>query len=175
MKNKFTNVCFLEIIEHDTTITLKKLNWAALFCATFGSGIDFHRQNDSSKLNSVFKIPWFGATTKVPLSWQGVPFFNPIIPNSCTACSWPLFVFVFCSILASFLDLSPVQTPKFSWPLYLIHWIEYVKSSASESIRNVCFNLERLSRSFRLARPGILHLERLRNGFFRGRTFHVPN
>ena len=40
-----------------------------------------------------------------------------------------------------------------------------MKSSASESIRNVCFNLERLSRSFRLARPGISPLERLWNGF----------
>ena len=40
-----------------------------------------------------------------------------------------------------------------------------MKSSASESIRNACFNLERLSRSFRLARPGISPLERLWNGF----------
>ena len=47
----------------------------------------------------------------------------------------------------------------------LIHWIKYMKSSASESIRNACFNLERLSRSFRLARPGISPLERLWNGF----------
>ena len=31
--------------------------------------------------------------------------------------------------------------------------------------RNACFNLERLSRSFRLARPGISPLERLWNGF----------
>ena len=42
----------------------------------------------------------------------------------------------------------------------LIHWIKYMKSSASESIRNACFNLERLSRSFRLARPGISALDR---------------
>ena len=34
------------------------------------------------------------------------------------------------------------------------------------------FNLERLSRSFRLALPGISPLERL---WFRRRTFHVPN
>ena len=47
----------------------------------------------------------------------------------------------------------------------LIHWIKYMKSSASESIRNACFNLERLSRSFRLARPGISPLDRLRNAF----------
>ena len=43
----------------------------------------------------------------------------------------------------------------------LTHWIKYMKSSASESIRNACFNLERLSRSFRLARPGISPLDRL--------------
>ena len=30
-----------------------------------------------------------------------------------------------------------------------------MKSSASESVRNACFNWERLSRSFRLVRPGI--------------------
>ena len=35
-----------------------------------------------------------------------------------------------------------------------------MKSSASESVRNVCFNLERLSRSFRLAQPEISPLER---------------
>ena len=47
----------------------------------------------------------------------------------------------------------------------LIHWIKYMKSLASESIRNACFNLERLSRSLRLARSGISPLERLWNGF----------
>ena len=57
----------------------------------------------------------------------------------------------------------------------LIHWIKYMKSSASESIRNACFNLERLSRSLRLAWPGISPLERLRRVWFRHRTFHVPN
>ena len=36
---------------------------------------------------------------------------------------------------------------------YLIHWIKYMKSSASESIRNACFNSERLSRSFRSVWP----------------------
>ena len=42
-----------------------------------------------------------------------------------------------------------------------------MKSSASESVRNACscFNLEGLSRSFRLARQGISPLERLWNGF----------
>ena len=48
----------------------------------------------------------------------------------------------------------------------VIHWIKYMRSSASESIRNACcFNLERLSRSFRQVRLGISPLERLRNGF----------
>ena len=45
-----------------------------------------------------------------------------------------------------------------------------MKSSACESIRNAFFNLERLSRSFRLVWPGISALERLWNG-----TFHVQN
>ena len=49
--------------------------------------------------------------------------------------------------------------------LNLIHWIKYMKSSASKSIRNACFNLERLSRSFRLVRSGVSPLERLWNGF----------
>ena len=40
-----------------------------------------------------------------------------------------------------------------------------MKSSASESIRNACFNLERLSRSSRPAQPGISPLGRLWNGF----------
>ena len=42
---------------------------------------------------------------------------------------------------------------------------KFMKSSASESISNACFNLERLSRSFCLARPGISPLERLWKGF----------
>ena len=54
----------------------------------------------------------------------------------------------------------------------LISWIKYMKSSASESVKNGYLNLERLSRSFRLALPGISPLERL---WFRSRTFHVPN
>ena len=45
-----------------------------------------------------------------------------------------------------------------------------LKSSASESIRNARFNLERLSRSFRIARPGISPLERLWNMIFLNRT-----
>ena len=47
----------------------------------------------------------------------------------------------------------------------LIYWIKYIKGSASESIRNACFNLERLSRSFRLAQLGISTLDRLWNVF----------
>ena len=47
----------------------------------------------------------------------------------------------------------------------LIHWIIYMNILASESIGNACFNLERLSRSFRLTRPGISSLEPLWNGF----------
>ena len=39
-----------------------------------------------------------------------------------------------------------------------------MKSSAYES-RNTCFNLERLSRSFFLAGPGISTLDRLWNAF----------
>ena len=47
----------------------------------------------------------------------------------------------------------------------------------SESIRNAFFNLERISRSSRLARPGISTLERLWNGFDFGAVlfFHAPN
>ena len=44
-------------------------------------------------------------------------------------------------------------------------FLAMMKSSASESIENGYFNLERLSRSFRLAWPGISTLERLWNGF----------
>ena len=47
----------------------------------------------------------------------------------------------------------------------LIHWIKYMKSLASESIRNAYFNWERLSHSFCLAQPEILPLERLWNDF----------
>ena len=47
----------------------------------------------------------------------------------------------------------------------LMHCINYMKSSASESIRKAYFNMTQLSRSFRQARPGISPLERLWNGF----------
>ena len=40
-----------------------------------------------------------------------------------------------------------------------------MKSLASESVGDACFNLEQLSRPFRLARLGISPLERLWNGF----------
>ena len=49
--------------------------------------------------------------------------------------------------------------------LYPGHSEARFRSSATELIRNACFSLERLSRSFRLARPGISPLERLWNGF----------
>ena len=49
--------------------------------------------------------------------------------------------------------------------LNLIHWIKYLKSSAPQSIRNACFNLEQLSCSFYLAKLGISSLERLCNSF----------
>ena len=54
----------------------------------------------------------------------------------------------------------------------LIHWIKYLKSSAPESIRNTCFNLEQLSCSFCLAKPGISSLQ----GFWyfaRSRTHEI--
>jgi len=49
--------------------------------------------------------------------------------------------------------------------LYPGHSEARFRSSATELITNACFSLERLSRSFRLARPGISPLERLWNGF----------
>ena len=50
----------------------------------------------------------------------------------------------------------------------LIDWIKYMKSLASESIKNGYFNLERLSRSFCLASLAGISL------WFRSRTFHKP-
>ena len=47
----------------------------------------------------------------------------------------------------------------------LIHWRKYKKSSASELLRNACFNLERLSRWFCLYRPEISHMEGPWNAF----------
>ena len=64
-----------------------------------------------------------------------------------------------------FLRLTGVNKPSTFHEPNLIHGIKYMKSSASESIKNACFNLERLSCSFRLARLGInfLYLDRLWN------------
>ena len=53
-------------------------------------------------------------------------------------------------------------------PLELEYILNYPLIAFTEkkgSIRNACFNLERLSRSFRLVRPGISPLEQLWNGF----------
>ena len=47
----------------------------------------------------------------------------------------------------------------------LVHRIKYMKSPASESIRNAWFNLEWLSRSVHLARLGISYLDLLWNAF----------
>ena len=74
--------------------------------------------------------------------------------------AWPPFYIV----LAVFLTDAWFRRRTFHEP-NLIHWIRYMKSSASESIRNACFNLEQLRRPFRLARLGISPLERLWNGF----------
>ena len=85
MKNKFTNV-YLEIL--NTTLQFVKLNAANLYTvntvnlegihsylsSTLTSYTNLLSQNDSSKLHSVFKIPLFGATTKVSLSFIGNDF-----------------------------------------------------------------------------------------------------
>ena len=47
----------------------------------------------------------------------------------------------------------------------LIHYIRFMTFSASELIKNTYFNLERLSRSFRLSRTEISTMDRLWNGF----------
>ena len=57
----------------------------------------------------------------------------------------------------------------------LIYSIKYKKSSVSESIRNACFNLERLSESFRLAWLRISPLGRLCNGFDPDVSYTEPN
>ena len=46
----------------------------------------------------------------------------------------------------------------------LIPWIKYMKILASESVKNGYLNLERLSRSSRLAQPRISPLELLKGG-----------
>ena len=50
-----------------------------------------------------------------------------------------------------------------------------MKRSAYETIKNGYFNLERLSRSFRLAWPGNSTLERLSNGFVSDFSCAEPN
>ena len=72
----------------------------------------------------------------------------------------------------SWIVLGPVGKPQTFHDPNLIHWIKYIKSSAPESIRNACFNLEQHSRSSALAQPGISTSERL---WFRRRPFHIPN
>ena len=53
-----------------------------------------------------------------------------------------------------------------------IQWIKFMWSMASESIRNGWYNSDRLSRSSRLAQPGIRAVYRL---LFRRRSSHQPN
>ena len=79
--------------------------------------------------------------------------------------------FIFIKMMSHDLLVQMAYWPFFnpsSWTFRepnLIHWRKYKKSSASESLRNACFNLERFSRCFCLARPEILHMEGLWNVF----------
>jgi len=84
-------------------------------------------------------------------------------------------------VLVSFIDKCSFRSYKFIKAQFRrrafheanqIHWIKYMKSSAFESVKNGYLNLERPSRSSRLAQPEISALERL---WFRRRTFHDPN
>ena len=63
---------------------------------------DVLSQNDSSKLHSVFKIPLFGATTKVSLSFIGNEFCS-VSQSSQTRVLHEVAFLVFCGILVSFL------------------------------------------------------------------------
>ena len=79
-----------------------------------------------------------------------------------------------CVMINSSFLIGPVQTSNFSWNI--IQWIKYIKSSASELIRNACFNLEGLNRSCCPSKAGILTLDRpLERLWFRRWTFLVPN
>ena len=65
-----------------------------------------------------------------------------------------------------FFQIQPTLRPASDAELFklepnLIHWIKYLKSLASERIKNVYFNLEWLTHSSRLAWPGISTLDRL--------------
>ena len=80
--------------------------------------------------------------------------------------------------MQSFADISAINREnkaRYSSIIVCItfaQYCKYMKSSASESVKNGYLNLERLSRSFRLAQPGISALERL---WFRRRIFDVPS
>ena len=79
-----------------------------------------------------------------------------------------------CVMINSSFLIGRVQTSNLSW--ILIHWIKDMKSSASELIRNACFNLEGLNRSSCLSKAGILTLDRpLERLWSRRWTFLVPN
>ena len=62
-------------------------------------------------------------------------------------------------------EMKPGSYAELFYEANLIRYIKYMKSSMPESIRNASFNMERLSRSFRLAQPGISTFNRLWNGF----------
>ena len=62
-------------------------------------------------------------------------------------------------------EMKPGSYAKLFYEPNLIRYIKYMKSSMPESIRNASFNMERLSRSSRLAQPGISTFNRLWNGF----------
>ena len=64
----------------------------------------------------------------------------------------------------SFPGLFPFELGRKS-PGNEVGLMSLMKRSASERIKNGYFNLEKLSRSFRLTWPGISTLERLWNGF----------
>ena len=111
----------------------------------------------SWKMASFSLLPLYHSMLPLPLSvtkdYQDVDV--SFIP-------WLVFIIyceVFCRLFLVYFvfvlyDLGSVQTPNFSraepYTLNQLH-----ESSASESVRNGCFNLERLSRSFRQAWPRI--------------------
>ena len=79
------------------------------------------------------------------------------------------FLCILTCICGKFAEIQKITKARFRrWTFHkpnLIHWILYMKSSASESVRNACFNFKHLSHSFRLARLGISPLEWLWKGF----------
>ena len=88
------NCLFCFALKHDATIFEIKLS-----CVSFaqhsriflvGSSSLFHNQNDSAKLHSVFEIP---GCSLLPRKWPCYLLVRrsvvyPVIPNSCTPCSW---------------------------------------------------------------------------------------